>query len=443
MRLRTLLLGLTAWVVFGSIASAQIPAIERYALTALYNATNGDEWKNRANWRNAEDTDFNDPGTECSWKGIPCSEGRVESLYLPKNRLVGTIPPEIGYLGNLRIITFDGPRSTDPPRGLQGPIPSEIGNLTHLSHLSISFNQLSGSIPPELGNLKSLRYLELCSNRLSGSIPPEVGNLENLEFLGLFFNQLVGSIPPEIGNLENLEFLYLHSNRLSGSIPPEIGSLERLRYLDLSSNQLSGSIPPRIGNLEGLIYLILGSNQLSGSIPSEIGRLASLQRLYLNSNQLRREIPAQLTNLPNLYEVDIRWNALYTTNSTVKAFLDAKQPGWSDTQTVAPIKIAAEGMDSTSILVSWSPVAYVADAGGYEIHTGPAPGGPYSLIGTVAEKEASSFLVSGLTPDTLYYAIVKTYTEPHADNLKRVISDPSVEVWARTLPKEPVRSSAE
>ena len=98
--------------------------------------------------------------------------------------------------------------------------------------------QLTGSIPPELGGLPRLEVLSLYGNQLTGSIPPELGNLFQLRFLTLYGNQLTGGIPPELGNLSQLEFLRLHDNRLTGSIPARAGNLSHLEVLSLHDNQL-------------------------------------------------------------------------------------------------------------------------------------------------------------------------------------------------------------
>ena len=125
-----------------SYADAQIPSIERDALIALYNSTDGANWSDNTGWLGAA-------GTECTWYGVGCSGGHVLGLYLMANQLSGSIPPE-------------------------------LGNLSSLNWLYLFLNQLSRSIPPELGNLSSLIRLELSANELSGSIPPELGNLSSL-----------------------------------------------------------------------------------------------------------------------------------------------------------------------------------------------------------------------------------------------------------------------
>ena len=47
---------------------------------------------------------------------------------------------------------------------MSGTIPAELGNLSNLTSLNLSNNQLSGEIPPELGHI---RYIYLDGNQLS------------------------------------------------------------------------------------------------------------------------------------------------------------------------------------------------------------------------------------------------------------------------------------
>jgi hypothetical protein len=96
------------------------------------------------------------------------------------------------------------------------------------------------------------------SNDLSGSIPPELGNLSNITHLTLSGNQLTGSIPPALGNLTTLELLQLHSNQLTGPIPAEMGNLTALEYLAIDSNQLDGVVPLAVAQLGGAIQAAKG-----------------------------------------------------------------------------------------------------------------------------------------------------------------------------------------
>ena len=48
---------------------------------------------------------------------------------------------------------------------------------------------------------------------MSGEIPAELGSLSNLGSLDLSFTELSGEIPPELGSLSNLTQLYLDGSR--------------------------------------------------------------------------------------------------------------------------------------------------------------------------------------------------------------------------------------
>jgi len=56
-----------------SYAHAPIPEIERDALIALYNSTDGANWSDNTNWLGAV-------GTECNWLGVDCAGGHVRLL---------------------------------------------------------------------------------------------------------------------------------------------------------------------------------------------------------------------------------------------------------------------------------------------------------------------------------------------------------------------------
>jgi Leucine-rich repeat (LRR) protein len=464
----------------GITLQAAIPASERAALIELYNSTNGDNWTNNSGWKTPPlDTDgFAMPGTEGTWYGIFLSGDHVTEVYLAYNQLIGEIPRELENLSNLTDLELRQNQlsgSIPPELGklsdlkflelgenqLSGSIPPELGNLSNLTDLGLAENQLSGSIPPELGNLSDLKFLDLDENQISGSIPPALGNLSNLESLDLYENQLSGSIPPELGNLSNLQwelnlnmnqlsgdipkelgdlsdlvYLGLYSNQLSGSIPPELGNLSNLEFLLLGSNQLSGNIPPELGNLSKLEALVLDSNQLSGSIPSELGELTSLEVLWLNSNQLSGNIPSSLKNLTNLlyeYEgVAIGYNALYTTDDSLRNFLNSKDPDWEDTQTIAPSNVSATPTSTSSIRVSWTPITYTGDTGGYNVYQSTTSGGPWIYSGITADKSTTSYDVTGLSAGTTYYFVVKTQTHSHSNNENTVVSEHSEEISATT-----------
>ena len=227
------------WNLVGFTATtAGDAATDRAALVALYNATDGANWRNNGNWLS------NAPMVE--WHGVTTdSDGRVTRLDLTINQVTGEIPAELGGLSNLTGLSLYRNQLT-------GGIPAELGSLTNLTDLDLYGNQLTGAIPAELGSLSNLTDLDLFSNQLTGGIPAELGNLTNLEFLSLSNNQLTGEIPAELEGLSNLTGLYLNNNQLTGEIPAELGSLANLTGLGLSLNQLTGEIPAELGSLTNL-----------------------------------------------------------------------------------------------------------------------------------------------------------------------------------------------
>jgi len=159
----------------------------------------------------------------------------------------------------------------------------------------------------------------------------------------------------------------------------------------------------------------------------------------LNSNLLIGSIPSSLSNLTNLSDVydnnDFRWNGLYTNDNTLRTFLNNIQDGgdWESTQTIAPKNISCGSITDVSVTVSWSPIPYTANTGGYKVNYSTNAGGPYTEFGMTADKTASSLTVTGLNPETLYYFMVKTQTNPHSNNNNTVVSEMSNEVSAETL----------
>ena len=293
------------------------PVSDQDVLTALYEATDGPNWTNSQNW--LTDAPLDD------WHGVSVDgEGRVTSLDLRENGLNGPIPSELGDLSRLEALHL-----TD--NQLEGEIPPELGNLTSLRYLNLWDNTISGPLPPELGGLINLQDLRVGNNRLTGPIPPEMGNLSSLERLYASGNELTGPVPPELGRLSELEILALGRNPLTGPIPPELGNLSNLRDLRLGRSlywaelqcgkgrdpdrppcypALTGTIPRELGNLSNLEVLDLGWNDLSGPIPPELGDLSRLHTLRLESNRVSDSIPPEIGGLSSLAELLLAQNRL-------------------------------------------------------------------------------------------------------------------------------------
>ena len=110
------LLGLCLLALPLRVGAAVPTGTDRTALEALYDATDGDSWTTKTNWK----TNNGD------WHGVTTdTDGNVLELDLSRNKLTGTIP-------------------------------AEVGTLTQLTQLRLNNNQLSGTIPAAVGNLTQL-----------------------------------------------------------------------------------------------------------------------------------------------------------------------------------------------------------------------------------------------------------------------------------------------
>ncbi len=259
---------------------------DRAVLIALYNATDGPNWRRQNNW--LSDLPLSD------WEGVTTnSAGRVTKLDLYINGLDGNIPASLGRLASLERLELEN-------NELSGSIPSAIGDLSRLQLLSLGDNELTGSIPAALGDLTNLKWMYLYGNDLSGGIPSSIGRLSKLQRLALSDNDLDGGIPSSLGDLTELTWLSFQDNSLTGGIPSSIGDMSSLEELNLSRNDLTGGVPSSLGDLSALKILNLANNELAGGLPSTLGNLSNLETLLLGYNSgLSGPLPRSLmsTNL--------------------------------------------------------------------------------------------------------------------------------------------------
>jgi Leucine-rich repeat (LRR) protein len=115
---------------------------------------------------------------------------------------------------------------------------------------------------------------------------------------------------------------------------------EHVSRLHLYNNNLNGEMPPELGNLSGLERLLLSGNALSGAIPPELGNLSQLQYLWLHENGLCGDIPETLMDTdisPNEGFLKLDDNHLITdVSDELEAWLNDRNPGWEDSQTMCP-----------------------------------------------------------------------------------------------------------
>lgn len=225
---------------------SEIPLAECAALVQLYYDTGGQSWRTNTNWLQNN--------TPCSWFGVACSSGRVASLNLSDN-------------------------------GLVGQLPANFNQLSALAELDVSFNALQGSFPSAILQLTQLSRLQLWNNAFEGSIPPGLANLTALTELDLSFNRFSGSLPSGLGNLPLLRQLFVENNYLSGTVPSTLGQLSQLQILWLENNDFSGTLPTTLTNLNQLRAFSFAGTELCAPATAAFGNwLAQLEQLAINTD---------------------------------------------------------------------------------------------------------------------------------------------------------------
>ena len=116
-------------------------------------------------------------------KTIPptlCFSSWLDLLLMGNNSFKGRIPSKIGNCQSVNKLRLGH-------KCLSGVIPFQfLGLNLHIDYMDMKNNNLQGEIPSSLGtciNLSSIDHM----NSLSGTIHPELGQLSNLQQLNLSF----------------------------------------------------------------------------------------------------------------------------------------------------------------------------------------------------------------------------------------------------------------
>ena len=173
---------------FDLIDDTMLCPTERNDLKEFYDSAKGREWTEDYNWM--------DPHTgHCEWYGITCNDANSTiKLELPGNGLSGTLTPHLSNLSSLEVLDLSN---------------NDI-KVRHATTQAICEISLDAFL-----FLNSNVFVILVSFN-QGSIPTEIGLLSNLINLRLSYNEFTGN-GTNFGTLQRLKLIHLHGNRLSAS----------------------------------------------------------------------------------------------------------------------------------------------------------------------------------------------------------------------------------
>jgi Leucine-rich repeat (LRR) protein len=232
---------------------------------------------------------------------------RLTHLNLSSSVFSGQIPLEISQLSHLSSLDL----SQNYDLELKKPsLRSLVRNLTCLQKLDLSLVNISSTMPAILANMSSLKFLALRSCGLHGEFPAGIFKLSNLRVLSVSFNfDLTGYLPGFTWS-SPLETLDLSLTSFSGELPASMGNLGFLTKMIMWDCNFSGYIPSSLGNLSKLTYLDLMYNSFMGNATPSLGNLTKLTHLDLSYNTFVGNVPPSLGNLRQLSYLDISYNQL-------------------------------------------------------------------------------------------------------------------------------------
>ncbi|KAJ6725960.1 hypothetical protein OIU79_004172 [Salix purpurea] len=206
---------------------------------------------------------------------VPKSVGGFKKLRTLKffGNEVNLFPAEFGNLAGLERLQI---KISSP--GLNGLSFNNLEGLKELELSKVPPRPSRMQVPPAtphtlgagtLGGLEPLTQSPFAAGP-SPYLPPEIGCLSNLEYLDLSFNK-IKSLPNEITYLNALISLKVSNNKLV-ELPSSLSSLQSLESLDLSNNRLTSLGSLELTSMHSLQYLNLQYNKLLSccQIPSWI-----------------------------------------------------------------------------------------------------------------------------------------------------------------------------
>jgi hypothetical protein len=187
----------------------------------------------------------------------------ITSLVVVGSENTVAIPAGIGSLSSLTELAIQTSNL------LPGSLPSEVGMLTNLVKLTLTGvpsdtewypTSLTSDLIGERRAIAELSYWNLTAVGLTGTLPSELGWLTNLVELDLSFNQFEGRLPSALGHLSALQTMDLSHNRLSSRLPQTMDEYTSMTRVSVDGNVgLCGDLPDSLAEITSDYNTAIGS----------------------------------------------------------------------------------------------------------------------------------------------------------------------------------------
>lgn len=218
---------------------------------------------------------------------------RLRMLVLTSNFNLVSLPSEIGYMTALEKLDLSWCLALKS-------LPPEIGQMTGLEKLNMAGCCLLTRLPSEIGGLKKLLELNMQSCGVK-ELPPQLGDLTSLKYLCLNDCNTLDVLPPEMGKLSNLEKLECDMLKID-EIPEVLGNVTTLKHISFSACGGITKIPSQFAQLKSLVSMWFINSRNLSSVPDELDKLVtegSLQSFNVyNTKVVHENLPQALRELP-------------------------------------------------------------------------------------------------------------------------------------------------
>ena len=332
------------------------------ALVDLYDSTGGTAWTHHTNWLTTAAVN--------TWYGVSLdTNGRVTSLLLNSNKLIGTIPASIGTLNKVQNLYLNS-------NHLSGPLPgTAFNNFTRIKLLDLSDNyfnfdgvdSIHSGITPYIkftgqhslslnfnsannvltvsgaGGIPANNRYRWFFNGVDLGYPPSPDSTYTIRSAGKYsvsvnntvtnffiYSATTNKITPTINYYDSLQLtgLYIslngpnwtdHTNWLTAAPVKTWKGITldgngQVSVINLSSNNLKGPVPD-LYSLSGMKTLNLNDNQLYGNLDLLLfGQVDSLQDVELAHNNITGALPNSSNHLnvshSNIVTLNLSYNQL-------------------------------------------------------------------------------------------------------------------------------------
>jgi Leucine-rich repeat (LRR) protein len=287
-----------------------IQTYECEALLDLYTFTNWSWWTSRFNWGASPDVE--------TWYGV--------SLVT----LTGVnYVQKVCLWDETEADTCNYPHHTPAGNGngLSGSLVSTIGDLSYLTTLNLSQNNITWALPSQMTNLDRVVSLGLYNTKLN-SLGTGIATMSALRVLWATYSPNLTSLPSNLDQAPVLQILDVYNNNLT-SLPGLAWLSDTLTGLNLSTNPLNITIPSWLTWYASLQSLDLSNTQLTWQVGTTFAGLTALRSLNLASNNLTWSLPSSLSSLLSwLYLQFNKFNNILPTSwSSMTALVDLNLEG--------------------------------------------------------------------------------------------------------------------